>query len=127
MATTLIQIVLLIKVEVLGQNSMGPMKLHEIGLGEGESCVLSYHHFRSMLRLCGEGLNPQKYGIDGYVTKVECIKLWGPKKRHNGFKFKVDGNPLELREKIRHLNIVIYSERIIKHCNLFGICKGDYC
>jgi len=41
MVTTLIQIVLLIKVEVLGQNSMGPMKLHEIGLREGESRVLS--------------------------------------------------------------------------------------
>lgn len=76
-----------------------------------ESClVLSYHHFRSMLRLCGEGLNPQKYGIDGYVTKIECIKLWGPRKWHNGFKFKVDGNPPELKAKIRHLNIVIYQK-----------------
>lgn len=89
---------------------MEPMKLHEIGLGEGESYVLSYHHFRFMLGLCGEGLDPWKCGIDEYAIKVECIKLWGPKKGHNKLKFKVDGKPLELEAKIRHLNNVIYQK-----------------
>lgn len=85
-----------IKVKVFGQESMEQMKLHEIGLGEGESCFMFYDHFRSMLGLCGEGRDPQKSSIDEYATKAECIKLWGPRKGHNGFKFKVDGNPLEL-------------------------------
>jgi hypothetical protein len=88
---------------------MESMKLHEIGLNEGETCVLSYHHFQSMLWLCGEGLEPRKFGINEYATKVEWIKLWGPKKGHNRFKFKVDGNPLELKAKIKHLNSVIYQ------------------
>ncbi len=87
---------------------MESMMLHEIGLGEGESRFMSYDHFRSMLGLCGEGLDPQKSNIDEYATEVECIKLWGPKKGHNGFKLKVDGNPLELEARIRHLNSVIY-------------------
>ncbi len=59
---------------------MEPMKLHEIGLGEGESCVLFYQHFKSMLGLCGEGLDPQKSSIDEYATKAECIKYEVPRK-----------------------------------------------
>jgi len=93
--------ILPIKVEVLGQESIELMKLHEIGLGEGESCFMSYDHFRSMLGLCGEELDLQKSSIDEYATKAECIKLWGPKKGHNGFKFKVDGKPTGIRGKKR--------------------------
>jgi hypothetical protein len=35
--------------------------------------------------------------------------LWGPKKGHNGFKFKVDDNLLELEAKIKELNGIIYQ------------------
>jgi hypothetical protein len=67
MATTPTQTILPIKVEVFGQESMEPMKLHEIGLGEGESCFMFYIHFKSMLGVCGEGLDPRKSNIDKYV------------------------------------------------------------
>ncbi len=36
----------------------------------------------------------ERLAFDEYATEAKCIKLWGRMKRHNRFKFKVDGNPL---------------------------------
>jgi hypothetical protein len=71
MVITPTRTILSIKVEVFGQESVELMKLHEIGLGEGESCFMSYDHFRSMLGLCGEGRNLRKSSIDEFATKAE--------------------------------------------------------
>ncbi len=59
--------------------------------------------------LCGEGFDPRKSSIDAYAIKEYCIKLWGTYKRHNGFKWKVDGNPLEIETRIKEFNSVIYQ------------------
>jgi hypothetical protein len=60
------------------------------------------------LGLCGEGFDPRKSSIDVYATKTYCIKLWGPDKAHNGFKWKVNGNLQEIETRIKEFNSVIY-------------------
>jgi len=84
------------------------MKL-EIVFGEDDlSHVFFYEHLKIVLGLCGEGFDPRKFSIDAYATKTYCIKLWGLYKGHNGFKWKVDGNPPKIEIRIKEFNNVIY-------------------
>ncbi len=71
--------------------------------------VLFYFYFKNVLGLCGEGIDPRKSNIDEFATKADCVKLWGPRKGHNGFKFKVDDNLLKLKARIKELNGIIYQ------------------
>jgi hypothetical protein len=59
--------------------------------------------------LCGEGLDPRKFSIDEFSTNVDYVKLWGLRKGHNGFKFKVDSNCPKLEARIKKLNDIIYQ------------------
>ncbi len=77
------------------------------------SHVLSYEHFKIVLGLCGKGFDPRKSSVIVYATKEKCVKLWGPHKGHNGCKWKVDGNPLEIEVRIKKLNNVIKEAKKI--------------
>jgi len=61
--------------------------------------VLFYEHFKTTLGLCGKSFDPRKSSIDTYAIEVECVKLWGPHKGYNGFKWKVDVNPPEIEAR----------------------------
>ncbi len=51
--------------------------------------VLSCSYFKNVLGLCGKGLGPRKFNINEFAIKADYVKLWGPRKGHNGFKFKL--------------------------------------
>jgi hypothetical protein len=39
--------------------------------------VLLHKHFKIVLELYSEGLDPRKFGIDKYTTNADCMKPWG--------------------------------------------------
>jgi hypothetical protein len=85
---------------------------------------LFYEHFKTILGLCGKGFDPRKSSVDAYATEAECVKLWGLHKGHNGFKWKVDGNLLEIESIIKKFNNVIY-QRGQKNSSIFlAFVKG---
>ncbi len=86
--------------------------------------ILFYFYFKNVLGLCGKGLDPRKFNIDEFAIEANCVKLWGPRKGHNGFKFKVDGNLLEVEAKIKQLNGIIYQRGQANIAICLSFAKG---